>query len=93
MIADGNNSEAGQVSADELGRLIISRVEAYLRDLEGNEGLPLYEMIVMAAERPLLRWAMAQCGNNQKAAAQLLGINRNTLHKKLVMHGFCQSTN
>ncbi len=75
-------------AVDALGELIVSRVEAYVRDLEGNKGLPIYEMIVMAAERPLLRWAMDKCGNNQRAAAQLLGINRNTLHKKLVLHGF-----
>ena len=63
-------------------------VESYVRDLEGTRGLPLYEMIVSAAERPLLTWAMKKCEGNQKAAAQLLGINRNTLHKKLLMHGF-----
>ncbi|MBO5659245.1 MAG: Fis family transcriptional regulator [Duodenibacillus sp.] len=82
------NNHSETECSDELATLIISRVEDYVRDLEGNRGLPLHEMIVMAAERPLIKWAMTQCGNNQKAAAQLLGINRNTLHKKLVLHGF-----
>ncbi len=68
--------------------LVVRRVESYVRDLEGVKGLPIHEMIVTAAERPLLAWAMDKCGNNQKAAAQLLGINRNTLRKKLRMHGF-----
>lgn len=76
------------VSNDVLAEWIVSHVEGYIRDLDGEQGLPVYEMIVMAAERPLLKWAMEKCGNNQKAAAKLLGINRNTLHKKLVMHGF-----
>ena len=67
-------------------------VEAYVRDLEGNKGLPLHEMIVTAAERPLLKWAMDKCEGNQKKAAVLLGINRNTLHKKLVFHGFLKDS-
>ena len=74
--------------ADEFAQMVVERVESYVRDLEGNRGLPLYEMIVSAAERPLLLWAMQQCQGNQKAAAELLGINRNTLHKKLLAHGF-----
>ena len=74
--------------ADAFAQMVVERVESYVRDLEGTRGLPLYEMIVSAAERPLLTWAMKKCEGNQKAAAQLLGINRNTLHKKLLMHGF-----
>ena len=72
--------------ADAFAQMVVERVESYVRDLEGTRGLPLYEMIVSAAERPLLTWAMKKCEGNQ--AAQLLGINRNTLHKKLLMHGF-----
>ncbi len=80
--------EEARRRADAFGRMVVERVESYVRDLEGNRGLPLYEMIVSAAERPLLTWAMEKCEGNQKAAAKLLGINRNTLHKKLLMHGF-----
>lgn len=72
---------------DDFARAVIPHVENYLRDLEGNPGLPLYEMIQMAFERPLLRWAMIRTDGNQCSAAKLLGINRNTLHKKLVAHG------
>ena len=80
--------EEARRRADEFGRMVVERVESYVRDLEGNRGLPLYEMIVSAAERPLLTWAMEKCSGNQRAAAKLLGINRNTLHKKLLLHGF-----
>ena len=78
--------------AEEFARMVVARVEAYVRDLEGNKGLPLHEMIVTAAERPLLKWAMDKCEGNQKKAAVLLGINRNTLHKKLVFHGFLKDS-
>lgn len=80
------------VTANEaFNALVVYRVESYLRDLEGVRGLPLYEMITSAAERPLLEWAMRQTNGNQRAAAKLLGINRNTLRKKLIMHGFSAS--
>ena len=81
----------GVTANDAFNRLVVYRVESYLRDLEGVRGLPLYEMITAAAERPLLDCAMKQTNGNQRAAARLLGINRNTLRKKLVMHGFPSS--
>ncbi len=80
--------QPGVTANDAFNALVVYRVESYLRDLEGVRGLPLYEMITKAAERPLLDWAMKQTNGNQRAAATLLGINRNTLRKKLVMHGF-----
>ena len=80
--------QPGVTANDAFNALVVYRVESYLRDLEGVRGLPLYEMITQAAERPLLDRAMKQTNGNQRAAATLLGINRNTLRKKLVMHGF-----
>ena len=80
--------QPGVTANDAFNALVVYRVESYLRDLEGVRGLPLYEMNKQAAERPLLDWAMKQTNGNQRAAATLLGINRNTLRKKLVMHGF-----
>lgn len=80
--------QPGVTANDAFNELVVYRVESYLRDLEGVRGLPLYEMITQAAERPLLEWAMQRTNGNQRAAATLLGINRNTLRKKLVMHGF-----
>lgn len=80
--------QPGVTANDAFNALVVYRVESYLRDLEGVRGLALYEMITQAAERPLLDWAMKQTNGNQRAAATLLGINRNTLRKKLVMHGF-----
>ncbi|MFN7309301.1 MAG: helix-turn-helix domain-containing protein, partial [bacterium] len=46
----------------------------------------LHDMVVTAVERQLLEVALERGGGNQSAAAELLGINRNTLHKKLVEH-------
>ena len=40
-------------------------------------------MVLQAVERPLPKFALERAGGNQSAAAELLGINRNTLRKKL----------
>jgi transcriptional regulator with PAS, ATPase and Fis domain len=46
-------------------------------------GLELYDFVVGGVEREVIEQAMRQCGGTQINAAKLLGINRNTLHKKL----------
>jgi Fis family transcriptional regulator len=43
-------------------------------------------MVLTAVERPMLEVIMKQAGGNQTVAAQMLGINRNTLRKKLTEH-------
>ncbi len=46
-------------------------------------GVKLHEFVVGGVERELIEQAMRQCGRKQINAALLLGINRNTLHKKM----------
>ncbi len=51
-----------------------------------GEGMPtsgLYVRVLREVERPLLRLSLAACAGNKVRAAALLGLNRNTLHKKL----------
>ena len=43
-------------------------------------------MLVRLVEKPLLEVVMAQAQQNQSRAAEWLGLNRNTLRKKLVEH-------
>ena len=44
-------------------------------------------MVLTEMERPLLEVVMRESGNNQSRAARILGLNRNTLRKKLRIHG------
>ncbi|MGE8398057.1 MAG: helix-turn-helix domain-containing protein, partial [Comamonas sp.] len=47
----------------------------------------MYDMVLRLVEKPLLDVVMQQSDNNQSRAAQWLGLNRNTLRKKLLEHG------
>ena len=63
-------------------------MQCYFRDLGGAEPpAGLYAMVLRAVEKPLLEVVMAQAGGNQSRAAQWLGLNRNTLRKKLQENG------
>ena len=44
-------------------------------------------MVVFTVEKPILEEVMARADGNQSLAAEMLGINRNTLRKKLQQHG------
>jgi Fis family transcriptional regulator len=61
-------------------------LEGYFRDLRGTEPTDMHDMMVRVVERPLLEVVMAQADHNQSRAAQWLGLNRNTLRKKLLEH-------
>jgi Fis family transcriptional regulator len=65
---------------------IRSSVESYFHDLRGAEPHSLYDMIVNIVEKPMLDVVMKHADHNQSQAAEWLGINRNTLRKKLVQH-------
>ena len=51
------------------------------------QGGRLYRSVMARVEQPLLRHALELCGGNQLKAAKLLGINRNTLRKRLRLLG------
>lgn len=65
---------------------IRANLEIYFRDLDGTEPTGLYDMLVKLVEKPLLDVVMGQSGQNQSRAAEWLGLNRNTLRKKLIEH-------
>ena len=70
---------------------IRNSLEHYLNDLQGQPPCNMYDMLLRVIEPPLLDLVMEQTGQNQSKAAQWLGINRNTLRKKLQEHGFLEA--
>ena len=61
-------------------------LEQYFKDLRGAEPHSMHEMVIAAVEKPLLDVVMKQADGNQSKAAEWLGLNRNTLRRKLVDH-------
>jgi Fis family transcriptional regulator len=61
-------------------------LEQYFKDLRGTEPHSLHDMIMNAVEKPLIEVVMKHADNNQSKAADWLGVNRNTLRRKLVDH-------
>ncbi|MDX9843368.1 MAG: Fis family transcriptional regulator [Aquabacterium sp.] len=65
---------------------IKDNLEGYFHDLRGAEPHAVYDMVVNAVERPMLEVVMQRAEGNQSKAADWLGINRNTLRRKLLEH-------
>ena len=74
------------MSKKHIEECVRSSLEGYFRDLHGTEPDSLHDMMVRVVEKPLLEVVMQQAEHNQSKAAQWLGLNRNTLRKKLVEH-------
>ena len=74
------------MSKKNIEECVRESLEAYFRDLRGTEPGGLYEMVIRVVEKPLLDVVMQHAGHNQSRAAEWLGMNRNTLRKKLLEH-------
>ncbi|MBL0220554.1 MAG: hypothetical protein IPQ07_42635 [Myxococcales bacterium] len=61
-----------------------------LARIDGYPVHDLYEKVVARVERPLFDLVLAHTGGNQLKAAEILGLNRNTLRKKLADLGIAQ---
>ena len=63
---------------------IRDSLEQYFRDLRGTEPHSVHDMILASVEKPMLEVVMRHADGNQSRAAEWLGINRNTLRRKLL---------
>ncbi|MBA3594972.1 MAG: Fis family transcriptional regulator [Polaromonas sp.] len=74
------------MSKKQIEECVRASLESYFRDLRGTEPDGMYEMLVRVVEKPLLEVVMQHADKNQSRAAEWLGLNRNTLRKKLLEH-------
>ena len=74
------------MSKKHIEECIRTSLEGYFKDLRGTDPGGLYDMMMRVVEKPLLEVVMQQAEQNQSRAAEWLGLNRNTLRKKLVEH-------
>lgn len=70
----------------DISACIKGALETYFKDLDGETPARVYEMVLKSVERPMLEVILNQAGGNQTLAAEMLGINRNTLRKKITEH-------
>ena len=78
------------MSKKHIEECVRTSLEGYFWDLRGTEPDGMYEMMVRVVEKPLLEVVMQHAEQNQSRAAEWLGLNRNTLRKKLVEHKLIQ---
>ena len=63
--------------------IIETLLDNYFKDLDGEKPNDVYNMVLRSVEKPLLIYIMNYAQGNQTKAAKILGLNRNTLRKKL----------
>ena len=89
LIADDKSRRHMEENEDQARAPIERLVESRIREFVGKLGpaidseTALYELFMRQFERPLIRVMLEAVGGNQLRAAHILGINRNTLRKKI----------
>ena len=74
------------MSKANLSNDIDTLLDQYFKDLSGENPNGVYDMVIQSVEKPLLLYIMNLAEGNQSKAADILGLNRNTLRKKLKLH-------
>ncbi|MBQ0937503.1 Fis family transcriptional regulator [Ideonella paludis] len=74
------------MSKKSIEECVRETLDQYFADLHGAEPHSLHDMVILTVEKPLLEVVMRQAEGNQSKAAEWLGINRNTLRRKLLDH-------
>ena len=68
-------------------RSVTSALELYLNDMSGHEVTDLYNVVLSEVEPAILDVVMKHVDGNQSEAAEMLGVSRGTLRKKLKLYG------
>jgi Fis family transcriptional regulator, factor for inversion stimulation protein len=69
--------------ANELAECVKKSLDEYFKHLDGQPPHAIYDMVLGCIEKPLLEYILHKVGGNQSKAAEMLGLNRNTLRKKM----------
>ncbi len=72
---------------NDIAACVARAMEDYFHDLDGEIPAGIYVMVMSCVEQPLLEQVLHFAEGNQTRAAEYLGINRNTLRKKMAQYG------
>ena len=70
-----------------LSECVEAALKDYFEQLDGHAAANLYDMLLAEVEAPLFKATLAHTDGNQSRAAEILGLNRGTLRKKLKTYG------
>ncbi|MDH4095665.1 MAG: Fis family transcriptional regulator [Betaproteobacteria bacterium] len=68
---------------NELGEAVRRSLERYFKDMDGERPTAIYDMVLKNVEKPMIEVVLGRTEGNQSRAAAMLGIDRNTLRKKM----------
>ena len=68
---------------NDISTCVTGALEKYFRDLDGEMPCAIYDMVLKNVEKPMLEVVMRHADGNQTLAAEMLGISRKTLWKKM----------
>ena len=86
-VVDGHDSPVSRGPEQPLAQCVAATVRRYLDELGDHPPTNLHQLLLEQLEKPLLTVVMEKARGNRCRAAELLGINRNTLRKKLQQYG------
>jgi Fis family transcriptional regulator len=72
---------------NEIGKTVEKSLDEYFRRLDGEQPHGIYDMVIGNVERAMLESVLERTNGNQSQAADILGLNRNTLRSKLTKYG------
>jgi len=89
-LSDASNIENGAVNNNphteeisQLSHAVKHSIRRYLYELDGTQPSNMYDLVLRQIEQPLFEAILEHTKGNQSRAAEMLGLNRGTLRKKL----------
>ncbi|MSP97591.1 MAG: Fis family transcriptional regulator [Betaproteobacteria bacterium] len=67
----------------ELQAAVKRSLERYFKDMDGEKPTAIYDMVLKSVEKPMIQLVLGRAEGNLTLAATMLGIDRNTLRKKM----------
>lgn len=68
---------------NELADAVRRSLDRYFKDMDGEKPTLIYDMVLKNIEKPMIETVLGRAEGNLTVAADMLGINRNTLRKKM----------
>lgn len=79
----GDITNPAPAEISQLSHAVKHSIRRYLYELDGTQPNDMYDLVLRQIERPLFEAILEHTKGNQSRAAEILGLNRGTLRKKL----------